>query len=129
MTGDVNDIVTDPNTQQLQLQHGERHTEHDKSVYPPSLQYQPQLDTPNLVIRRGNQHSFSSKSRMNFRDKIRIICTGGNGGAGAVSFQPHFQKRGRPDGGSGGDGGNVILKCGKYMGGFTFSKQNFQFGA
>jgi GTP-binding protein len=47
---------------------------------------------------------------MNFVDRVRIQVRGGDGGAGVASF--HRQKgkpRGKPNGGSGGRGGHVVL--------------------
>jgi GTP-binding protein len=47
---------------------------------------------------------------MNFVDRVRIQVRGGDGGAGVASF--HRQKgrpRGKPNGGSGGRGGNVVV--------------------
>ncbi len=45
-----------------------------------------------------------------FVDSVRLFARGGAGGAGAASFQKRKGKpRGRPNGGNGGRGGNVIL--------------------
>lgn len=47
---------------------------------------------------------------MAFRDEITLRIKAGNGGNGAVSFlRQKFQARGGPDGGRGGDGGDVYL--------------------
>lgn len=47
---------------------------------------------------------------MEFRDEITLRIKAGNGGNGAVSFlRQKFQARGGPDGGRGGDGGDVYL--------------------
>jgi GTP-binding protein len=47
-----------------------------------------------------------------FPDEAEITVRGGAGGAGCVSFlRARFQPRGRPDGGNGGAGGEVILEA------------------
>ena len=44
-----------------------------------------------------------------FPDEVDITVRAGNGGPGCVSFlRARFQPRGRPDGGNGGTGGDVI---------------------
>ncbi len=49
---------------------------------------------------------------MQFIDEVKIHVSAGNGGNGAVSFRREkFIPRGGPDGGDGGRGGNIILKC------------------
>ena len=46
-----------------------------------------------------------------FPDEVDITVRAGNGGPGCVSFlRARFQPRGRPDGGNGGSGGDVILE-------------------
>ncbi len=46
-----------------------------------------------------------------FPDEVDITVRAGNGGPGCVSFlRARFQPRGRPDGGDGGAGGDVILE-------------------
>ena len=55
-----------------------------------------------------------------FPDEADIIVRGGAGGRGAVSFRrARFQPRGRPDGGDGGAGGDVILEASPHL--TTFS--------
>lgn len=47
----------------------------------------------------------------NFIDYVKIFTRSGRGGAGSVHFhRDRFTKKGGPDGGDGGRGGNVILK-------------------
>ncbi len=49
---------------------------------------------------------------MKFLDETRIQVKSGNGGAGCLSFRREkFIERGGPDGGDGGKGGDVILRC------------------
>lgn len=50
------------------------------------------------------------KREYKFVDRIRIKAISGKGGDGCLSFdrQPH-KARGPPDGGNGGDGGDVII--------------------
>ncbi len=46
-----------------------------------------------------------------FPDEVDITVRAGNGGPGCVSFlRARYQPRGRPDGGDGGSGGDVILE-------------------
>jgi GTPase len=47
-----------------------------------------------------------------FPDEVDITVRAGNGGPGCVSFlRARFQPRGRPDGGDGGSGGDVIFEA------------------
>ena len=47
-----------------------------------------------------------------FPDEVDITVRAGNGGPGCVSFlRARYQPRGRPDGGNGGSGGDVILEA------------------
>ncbi len=46
-----------------------------------------------------------------FIDEIYLSVKSGSGGNGAVSFERmKFKPKGKPDGGDGGRGGNVVLK-------------------
>ncbi len=48
---------------------------------------------------------------MKFLDEVKIYISSGNGGPGCVSFRREANvPKGGPDGGNGGDGGNVIIK-------------------
>ena len=50
-----------------------------------------------------------------FPDEAEITVQGGAGGSGCVSFRrARFQPRGRPDGGNGGVGGDVILEASRH---------------
>jgi len=49
---------------------------------------------------------------MKFLDQAKVFVRSGNGGAGAVSFlREKFLEFGGPNGGNGGRGGDVIVKC------------------
>ncbi|KAM7262108.1 hypothetical protein ACFE04_021185 [Oxalis oulophora] len=46
------------------------------------------------------------------RDRFTLYAKGGDGGGGCMSYRKsRHEKRGRPDGGNGGRGGDVILEC------------------
>ena len=49
---------------------------------------------------------------MKFLDQAKVFVRSGNGGAGAVSFlREKFVEFGGPNGGNGGRGGDVIIRC------------------
>ena len=49
---------------------------------------------------------------MKFLDEIKIFVKSGSGGSGCCSFRREkFIEYGGPDGGNGGKGGDVIIKC------------------
>ena len=48
---------------------------------------------------------------MKFLDEVKLYISSGNGGPGCISFRREANvPKGGPDGGNGGDGGNVIIK-------------------
>lgn len=48
----------------------------------------------------------------NFIDYVKVFCHSGNGGSGSMHFRREkFIPRGGPDGGDGGRGGDVIIRC------------------
>ena len=50
--------------------------------------------------------------RSGFTDEAYITVRSGNGGNGCVSFKAgKGVKHGKPDGGNGGKGGDIIFKC------------------
>ena len=70
----------------------------------------------NRVLRRYINHA----SR--FYDCINIQVSGGQGGFGCVSFDEHK----RPNGGSGGVGGDVVLKCVEEMKDLNLPSRHFK---
>src|SRR5271165_1464520 len=54
----------------------------------------------------------AGKRPMKFLDSARVFVRSGDGGAGCVSFRREkFIEFGRPDGGDGGRGGDVVVEC------------------
>ena len=52
----------------------------------------------------------------NFIDYVKVYVRAGRGGAGAIHFRKEkFVPKGGPDGGDGGRGGHVILRCNKQL--------------
>lgn len=52
----------------------------------------------------------------NFIDELKIYMRAGHGGAGSVHFRREkFIDKGGPDGGHGGNGGDIILKCNQQL--------------
>jgi GTP-binding protein len=65
-----------------------------------------------------------------FPDEAEIIVQGGAGGPGCVSFRrARFQPRGRPDGGNGGMGGDVILEASRHERTLAYFKRRRLFQA
>jgi GTP-binding protein len=65
-----------------------------------------------------------------FPDEAEITVQGGSGGAGCVSFRrARYQPRGRPDGGSGGRGGDVILEASRHERTLTYFRRRRLFQA
>src|SRR5512138_1663338 len=53
---------------------------------------------------------------MQFVDYVKIHVKAGDGGRGCVSFRREkFIPKGGPDGGDGGRGGDVLIKCDKHI--------------
>jgi GTPase len=52
----------------------------------------------------------------NFVDYVKIFCRSGKGGAGSVHFhRDKFTRKGGPDGGDGGKGGDVIIRGNQHL--------------
>jgi GTP-binding protein len=65
-----------------------------------------------------------------FPDEAEISVQGGDGGAGCVSFRrARYQPRGRPDGGNGGRGGDVILEASRHERTLTYFRRRRLFQA
>jgi len=68
-------------------------------------------------------------ARRRFRDRVRILVAGGDGGAGCAStFRDANVERGGPDGGSGGGGGAVMLRASHNASDLHLEKRNFKAG-
>jgi GTPase len=65
-----------------------------------------------------------------FPDEAEITVQGGAGGQGCVSFRrARYQPRGRPDGGNGGRGGDVILEASRHERTLTYFRRRRLFQA
>jgi GTP-binding protein len=65
-----------------------------------------------------------------FPDEAEITVQGGAGGPGCVSFRrARYQPRGRPDGGNGGRGGDVILEASRHERTLTYFRRRRLFQA
>ena len=65
-----------------------------------------------------------------FPDEAEITVQGGAGGQGCVSFRrARYQPRGRPDGGNGGRGGDVILEASRHERTLTYFQRRRLFQA
>uniref|UniRef100_A0A915MQJ9 Obg domain-containing protein n=1 Tax=Meloidogyne javanica TaxID=6303 RepID=A0A915MQJ9_MELJA len=54
----------------------------------------------------------STGEPLDFVDYLKVVCSGGNGGDGVISFMREKNiEFGGPDGGNGGNGGHVIFKA------------------
>lgn len=64
-----------------------------------------------------------------FVDKMKIKVYGGNGGAGCTSYyRDRVVVSGAPDGGTGGNGGDIILKANKFFTDLSMFKQRVYMG-
>ena len=66
-------------------------------------------------------------SNFKFMDKVKLEVRGGKGGNGCISYDILAPGKKRPNGGSGGRGGNIYLVADK--GQTSFSFQTFHFNA
>ena len=64
--------------------------------------------------------------KKHFQDLIKMQVRGGNGGLGCNSYDVLTPAKRRPDGGSGGRGGSVIIECCESLsGGLSVRKRSF----
>jgi GTP-binding protein len=64
-----------------------------------------------------------------FVDRVRVLIAGGDGGEGCASmFRDTKVERGGPDGGSGGRGGDVIVRATQHKSDLHMGKKNFKAG-
>ncbi len=71
--------------------------------------YRHATDTNGLV---GASAGRPGKQQMKFLDQAKVFIRSGNGGGGSVSFlREKFLEFGGPNGGNGGRGGDVIMRC------------------
>ena len=76
--------------------------------------YQEQYDYEGRLADRATEEDFEVENLMmydqKFADKVRIYCKGGTGGNGCVSYYRENYGFKVPDGGCGGDGGDVYFQ-------------------
>jgi len=85
----------------------------------PLTKIKPKID-PTLIYEgqiadRVTEDDYETKNIMEydqkFSDRVRVFVKGGRGGSGCLAFsRENYQSR-RPDGGSGGKGGDVYFKA------------------
>ena len=74
----------------------------------------------------GASSAVDAHGARTFIDRIRVLAIGGPGGIGCASyFRDTRVQRGPPDGGSGGRGGDVILRSSDSVTDLSLSKRNF----
>ena len=73
-----------------------------------------EYDYDGRLAERVTEEGFETENLMQydqkFADKVRVWCLGGNGGNGCVSYDRENYGFKLPDGGAGGDGGDVYFK-------------------
>lgn len=78
-----------------------------------SQPYQQQFDYDGRIADRATEEEFETENLMaydqKFADKVRVWCIGGDGGNGCISFFRENYGFKIPDGGCGGNGGDVYF--------------------
>ena len=88
-----------------------RHGEVPAPQRAPLRQHSSRRGLSSPAARRSAHQLFTTVTTM-FVDRVRINVSGGDGGAGVASFvRRKGQPRGKPNGGSGGHGGDVVLQA------------------